>query len=80
MVGPLSIRKTKPLPANMEEFVSSSGEHGVVMVSFGTLVASNLEKQKVEMLAEAFGKLKQKVIWTLKGKFDNEILSKAKML
>ena len=71
MVGPLSIKKSKPLPADMEAFMSSSGEHGVVMVSFGTFVASNLQKQKVDLLAEAFGRLKQKVIWRLQGKFES---------
>ena len=67
MVGPLSVQKPKPLPADLEKFVASSGEHGVIMVSFGTLISSNLEKQKVDMLAEAFGKLKQRVVWRLKG-------------
>jgi len=30
-------------------------------------VASNLEKQVVDMLATAFGKLKQRVVWRIKG-------------
>ena len=69
MVGPLSVKHPKPLPADLDKLVATSGEHGVVMVSFGTFVSSNLDKEKVDMLAEAFGKLKQKVVWRLKGEF-----------
>jgi len=68
MVGPLNVRDARPLPPDLEEFVSNSGGHGFIIVSFGTHVASTLPKNEVDMLATAFGKLKQRVIWRLKGK------------
>jgi hypothetical protein len=47
--------------------IDSSGDDGAIIVSFGSNVASILEKDKVDIMAEAFGRLKQKVIWRLKG-------------
>ena len=68
MVGPLNVRDTiKPLPRDLEEFVSNSGGHGFIIVSFGSQVASLPSREKVDMLATAFGKLKQLVVWRLKG-------------
>ena len=68
MVGPPNVKDPKPLPPDLEEFVSNSGGHGFIIVSFGSNVASNLEKPVVDMLASALGKLKQRVVWRLKGK------------
>ena len=60
MVGPLNVKEGTPLPPDLEEFVSNSGGHGFIIVSFnGSNVASVLPREKVDMLAEAFGKLKQ---------------------
>ena len=68
MVGPLSVRDGKPLPPDLEKFVSNSGNrHGFIIVSFESNVASILSRKVVDMLAAAFGKLKQKVVWRLKG-------------
>ena len=68
MIGPLNVKDTvKPLPRDLEEFVSNSKGHGFIIVSFGSSVASILPKEIVDMLATAFGKLKQLVVWRLKG-------------
>ena len=67
MVGPLSIKDAKPLPPDLEKFVSSSGGHGFIIVSFGSNLASALSRPLVDMLATAFGKLKQRVVWRLEG-------------
>ena len=67
MVGPLNVKDGKPLPPDLEKFVSNSGGHGFIIVSFGTNVASILQRSVVDMLATAFGKLKQRVVWRLKG-------------
>ena len=68
MVGPLTVKDTvKPLPRDLGEFLSTSGGHGFIIVSFGSQVASLLPRETVDMLATAFGKLKQLVVWRLKG-------------
>ena len=70
MVGPLNVRDAdgRALPPDLEEFISNSGGHGFVIVSFGSNLASVLPRTVVDMLATAFGKLKQRVLWRLKGK------------
>ena len=68
MVGPLTVKKPKPLPPDFEEFISDSGRHGFIVVSFGSYVELVLNKEKLDMLATAFGKLKQRVLWRLKGR------------
>jgi len=67
MVGPLNVRDAKPLPSDLEKFVSNLGGHGFIIVSFGSNVASLLPRTVVDMLATAFGKLKPRVVWRLKG-------------
>ena len=62
-----------PRPANalnneMENFMSSSGDAGVIIVSFGTMVSA-LEPEVMNMLADTFAQLKQKILWRIKGKF-----------
>lgn len=66
MVGPLNAKDSQPLPNELEAFVNNS-DHGFIVVSFGSNVGF-LAKEKVDMMAIAFGKLKQKVVWRLKGK------------
>lgn len=56
MVGPLNVKDTQPLPPDLEEFVNNSGGHGFIIVSFGSMVASILPREKVDMLADALGK------------------------
>jgi len=67
MIGPINIQPVKALPTDIQQFVDSSGDDGVIIVSFGSNIASMLTKTKVDIMAEGFGRLKQKVIWRLKG-------------
>ena len=34
MVGPPNVKDPKPLPPDLEEFVSNSGGHGFIIISF----------------------------------------------
>uniref|UniRef100_A0A3B5R5A2 UDP-glucuronosyltransferase 2B31-like n=2 Tax=Xiphophorus maculatus TaxID=8083 RepID=A0A3B5R5A2_XIPMA len=60
-------KPSKPLPKQLEEFVQSSGEHGVIVMTLGTLV-EKLPEDMAEDIAAAFAELPQKVIWRHKGK------------
>ncbi|XP_056889790.1 UDP-glucuronosyltransferase 2C1-like isoform X2 [Takifugu flavidus] len=60
-------KPSKPLSKELEDFVQSSGEHGVIIMTLGTLVG-NLPEDIVEDIAAAFAQLPQKVIWRHKGK------------
>lgn len=44
----------------MEEFVQSSGEHGIVVFSLGSMI-HNLTDEKNNMIATALSQLPQKV-------------------
>ncbi|XP_061445240.1 UDP-glucuronosyltransferase 2A2-like isoform X1 [Rhineura floridana] len=66
-VGGLHCQPAKPLPEEMEEFVQSSEEHGIVVFSLGSLI-QNLTEEKGNMVALALSQLPQKVLWRYKGK------------
>ncbi|RVE74691.1 hypothetical protein OJAV_G00025410 [Oryzias javanicus] len=65
-VGGFQCKPAKPLPYHLEEFVQSSGEHGFIIMSLGTLIA-DLPADLSEEIAAAFAELPQKVIWRHKG-------------
>lgn len=65
-MGGFQCKPAKPLPQHLDDFVQSSGEHGVIVMSLGTLIA-NLPHDVSEEIAAAFAKLPQKVIWRHKG-------------
>ncbi|XP_070699343.1 UDP glucuronosyltransferase 5 family, polypeptide D1 [Pempheris klunzingeri] len=61
-IGGFQCKPAQPLPADLEEFVQSAGEHGVIIMTLGTLVNA-LPKQVAEEIASVFAKMPQKVIW-----------------
>ncbi|XP_037614286.1 LOW QUALITY PROTEIN: UDP-glucuronosyltransferase 2A2-like [Sebastes umbrosus] len=65
-IGGFQCKPAKPLPEHLEVFVQSSGEHGVIIMSLGTLV-NELPADITNEIAAAFAKLPQKVIWRHKG-------------
>ncbi|XP_019571209.2 UDP-glucuronosyltransferase 2A3 isoform X1 [Rhinolophus sinicus] len=66
-VGGLHCKPAKPLPKEMEEFVQSSGEYGIVVFSLGSMV-KNLTEEKANLIASALAQIPQKVLWRYKGK------------
>ncbi|XP_074523327.1 UDP-glucuronosyltransferase 2A2-like [Halichoeres trimaculatus] len=65
-MGGFQCKPAKPLPADLEEFVQSSGEHGVIIMSLGSFI-SELPSDISDEIAAAFAKVPQKVIWRHKG-------------
>ncbi|KAM4811849.1 UDP-glucuronosyltransferase 2A2 isoform X1 [Urocitellus parryii] len=66
-VGGLHCKPAKPLPKEMEDFVQSSGEDGVVAFSLGSMV-KNLTEEKANLIASALAQIPQKVLWRYQGK------------
>ncbi|XP_074526939.1 UDP-glucuronosyltransferase 2B33-like [Halichoeres trimaculatus] len=66
-MGGFQCKPSKALPQHLEDFVQSSAEHGVIIISLGTLVGT-LPNDIVEHVAAAFAQLPQKVIWRHTGK------------
>ncbi|XP_013379058.1 UDP-glucuronosyltransferase 2C1 [Lingula anatina] len=61
-VSGILFHPAKPLSKDLEEFVESSGEHGIIIMSFGSMVAE-LTPEKAEIIATVFAQLPQKIIW-----------------
>lgn len=67
-IGGAHIKSPKPLPSDLQQYINES-EHGVIFFSLGSfLQSSEMPKEKIEILLNAFSKLKQRVIW----KFEDE--------
>lgn len=65
-IGGFQCKQARPLPAELEDFMQSSGEHGVVVMSLGTFVSA-LSQEVTEAIAAAFAQLPQKVVWRFVG-------------
>ncbi|XP_068166289.1 UDP-glucuronosyltransferase 2A1-like [Antennarius striatus] len=65
-VGGMHCRPAKPLPEDMEEFVQSSGDAGIVVFSLGSFI-KNISSEKENMIASALAQIPQKVLWKYSG-------------
>nr|XP_057942864.1 UDP-glucuronosyltransferase 2A2-like isoform X2 [Doryrhamphus excisus] len=65
-IGGFQCKPANPLPADLEDFVQSAGEDGVIVMSMGSLV-NEMPPEDTEEIAAIFAKLPQKVIWRHKG-------------
>ncbi|XP_062340272.1 UDP-glucuronosyltransferase 2B15-like isoform X3 [Osmerus eperlanus] len=65
-VGGLHCKPAKPLPTDIEEFVQSSGDDGIVVFSLGSMI-KNLTKERGNTIATALGQIPQKVLWRYSG-------------
>ncbi|XP_036451400.1 UDP glucuronosyltransferase 5 family, polypeptide G2 [Colossoma macropomum] len=66
-IGGFQCHSARELPAELEAFMQSSGEAGVVIMSLGTLITA-LPQEVTEAIALAFAQLPQKVVWRFVGK------------
>ncbi|KAL6489151.1 hypothetical protein MHYP_G00028920 [Metynnis hypsauchen] len=61
-IGGFQCKPATPIPAELQEFVDGSGEHGLIVMSLGTLV-KGLPIDITSEIAAAFAQLPQRVIW-----------------
>ena len=64
LVGPLLSSPAEPLSEELEQFVRGSGDEGVILVSFGSILGE-ISDQTVSIMADVFSILPQRVIWKL---------------
>ena len=64
LVGPLLSNPAEPLPEELEQFVRGSGDEGVILVSFGSILGE-ISDQTISTMADVFSTLPQRVIWKL---------------
>uniref|UniRef100_A0AAY3ZWS7 UDP-glucuronosyltransferase n=1 Tax=Denticeps clupeoides TaxID=299321 RepID=A0AAY3ZWS7_9TELE len=65
-VGGLHCKPSKPLPDEMEKFVQSSGDDGIVVFTLGSMI-KNLTTERANTIASALGQIPQKVLWRYSG-------------
>ncbi|XP_062862257.1 UDP-glucuronosyltransferase-like [Trichomycterus rosablanca] len=65
-IGGINCAKKKPLPADLEEFVNGSGEHGFIVFTLGSMV-SDLPEDKAREFFNAFRQIPQRVLWRYTG-------------
>ena len=63
-MGPFLPSPAKPLPSELDQFMET-GEDGVILVSFGTVV-EGMKDASLQLMAKAFSKLPHTIIWKLK--------------
>uniref|UniRef100_A0A8D1Y4P5 UDP-glucuronosyltransferase n=1 Tax=Sus scrofa TaxID=9823 RepID=A0A8D1Y4P5_PIG len=78
-VGGLHCKPAKPLPKEIEEFVQSSGEDGIVVFSLGSMV-QNLTEERSNTIVSALAQIPQKVIWRFNGKKPEKLGSNTQLL
>ncbi|XP_054584537.1 UDP-glucuronosyltransferase 2B31-like isoform X5 [Eptesicus fuscus] len=66
-VGGLHCKPAKSLPKEMEEFVQSSGKHGIVVFTLGSVI-TNISEERANVIASALAQIPQKVLWRFDGK------------
>lgn len=71
-IGGFQCKPSEPLPSELEEFVQSSGEHGFILMSLGTLV-KGLPLEITSEIAAAFAQIPQKVVWRHAGERPNNV-------
>ncbi|XP_071977586.1 UDP-glucuronosyltransferase 1A1-like isoform X2 [Engystomops pustulosus] len=72
MIGGIHCAQKKPLNQDFEKIVNSSGEHGFVVFSLGSMV-SEIPMNKAMDIAEAFRYIPQTVIWRYTGKVPSNL-------
>ena len=71
LIGGFAVdRRPAPLATDLEEFVASSGDFGVIVMSFGTLT-KRFDRRRTEIFAAAFARLPQRVVWRYHGDVAN---------
>eukprot|EP00058_Branchiostoma_floridae_P003053 XP_002588541.1 hypothetical protein BRAFLDRAFT_220703 [Branchiostoma floridae] len=65
-IGGLHVGAATPLPKELEVFVHSAGEEGVIVVSLGSIIKT-MSSEKRQVFAAAFARLRQKVVWRYTG-------------
>ncbi|XP_072902727.1 UDP-glucuronosyltransferase 1A1-like [Hemitrygon akajei] len=79
LVGGINCKEKKPLPQELEEFVNSSGEHGVVIFTLGSMV-SEIPLEIANRIASAFGQIPQKVLWKYTGEVPTTLSPNTKLV
>ena len=62
-IGGFYAEKPISLPTDLQRFVAGSGNHGTIVVSFGTVHVKMVQEFAINVLVDVFSHLKERVIW-----------------
>uniref|UniRef100_UPI00398F5F54 UDP-glucuronosyltransferase 1A1-like n=1 Tax=Pristiophorus japonicus TaxID=55135 RepID=UPI00398F5F54 len=79
LVGGINCKEGKALSQDLEEFMNSSGEHGAVIFSLGSMV-SDMPISTANRIAEALGQIPQKVLWRYTGERPSTLAPNTKLV
>ncbi|KAB5577424.1 hypothetical protein PHYPO_G00209780 [Pangasianodon hypophthalmus] len=78
-IGGINCAKKKPLPAELEEFVDGSGDHGFIVFTLGSFV-SELPEFKAREFFKAFRQIPQRILWRYTGVIPKDIPENVKVM
>ncbi|XP_057217861.1 UDP glucuronosyltransferase 1 family, polypeptide B1 [Triplophysa rosa] len=79
LIGGINCAKHSKLTAEVEEFVEGSGDHGIVVFTLGSLIAS-IPKEKAEVFFKAFSMIPQRVLWRYTGEIPENVPKNVKLM
>ncbi|XP_067286928.1 UDP-glucuronosyltransferase 1A1-like isoform X1 [Pseudorasbora parva] len=79
LIGGINCGPKKSLNKEVEEFVTGSGEHGIVVFSLGSLVSS-MPKEKAAIFFKAFEMIPQRVLWRYTGEIPDNVPENVKLM
>ncbi|KAG8595506.1 hypothetical protein GDO81_001543 [Engystomops pustulosus] len=62
-IGGLLAKPAKPVTADLEDFISASGDLGFIVVTLGSMLSSLPDLEFLKEMNDGFSKIPQKVIW-----------------
>ncbi|KAM9486443.1 UDP-glucuronosyltransferase-like isoform 1-T1 [Clarias gariepinus] len=78
-IGGINCAKKKPLPAELEEFVEGSGDHGFIVFTLGSYM-SEVPESKAQEFFKAFKQIPQKVLWRYTGPVPKDLPENVKLM
>ncbi|KAF5894020.1 UDP-glucuronosyltransferase 1-1, partial [Clarias magur] len=78
-IGGINCAKQKPLPAELEEFVAGSGDHGFIVFTLGSYM-SQVPESKAREFFKAFRQIPQRVLWRYTGPVPKDLPENVKLM
>ena len=67
-LGAIHCRPARPLPPQLNQFISQSGKEGFIIFGVGSIIRMDeMPLEMIQVFIRVFGRLKQQVVWQWKG-------------
>ncbi|XP_043987211.1 UDP-glucuronosyltransferase-like [Gambusia affinis] len=79
LIGGINCAKPAPLPADLKEFVDTSGDDGFIVFTLGSWV-SDMPEVKAKQFFDAFRQIPQRVVWRYTGEIPKDVPKNVKLM